>query len=82
MQKANCTHMLYATMTLIHLQSFLHILSYLRVASRDRPLVTAARNLHIIHTSKLHHLQTVVVTHCTYYKKCSLFDAVCHILVY
>ena len=35
MQKANHAHMLYASaMTIfIHLQSFLHILSYLRVAS-------------------------------------------------
>ena len=33
MQKANRAHMLYAMMTFIHLQNFLHILFYLRVAS-------------------------------------------------
>ena len=33
MQKANRAHMLYAMMTFIQLQSFLYILSYLRVAS-------------------------------------------------
>ena len=33
MQKAKCAHMLYATMTFIHLQSFLHILSYDTVVS-------------------------------------------------